>query len=334
LQQDLKTPGKSDPRLIEAIGMMEHPIASVLTGRIRGDNIPGLATRTKARRLVGMRVKLSLVTAALLFAAALAAPAASAQGTAFQCIATSAGPGGSNLTIYVSQMIPGDASQRAAVTDAWGAFVKATYQLATLSSATCNPLSADPSIQQRVIAAEQNAWQKKGLNVVQVTWTPGQKNNSAQNANTNPYATTQPSADAAPKDKDAPAADAQAAPPPADPGPQPRTSYCYSDDKKPTVYFSDAFDTVDLPNPNAWVNGFAKFLAQKYAYKGTVKCKDGDTIFNVQGTIRDQKDALAGKQTVDTEWTYEPPAPGDPAAADAAPPAATPAPKKTHAASH
>jgi hypothetical protein len=310
-------------------------IAFVLTGRLHGDNIPGLATRTDARRPVSMKTSFAAAAAAaLLFAAALAAPAASAQATAFQCMATSVGPGGSNVVIYVSQMISGDMSQRATLTTAWGAYVQSTYQLASLASSLCNPFGTDPATQQRVLAAEQNAWQRKNMNVVQVNWTPGQKNNSAQNANTNPYATTQPSADAAPKDKDAPAADAKDAPPPADPGPQPRTSYCYSDDKKPTVYFSDAFDTVDLPNPNAWVNAFAKFLAQKYAYKGTVKCKDGDTIFNVQGTIRDQKDALAGKQTVDTEWTYEPPAPGDPAAADTAAPTATPTPKKTHAASH
>ncbi len=284
-----------------------------------------------------MNVKLSLRTVAVLFMAALSAPAASAQATAFQCMATSVGPGGTNIVIYVSQMISGDTSQRATLTAAWGAYVKGAYQLETLASTVCNPFGTDPATQQRVLNAEQNAWQKRGMNVVQVNWTPGQKSNSASNPNTNPYATAAPPADAAPKDAPAanqPAGDAQAAPPPADAGPQPRTSYCYSDDKKPTVYFSDAFDTVDLPNPNAWVNAFAKFLTQKYAYKGTVKCKDGHTIFNVQSTIRDQKDSLTGKQTVDTDWTYEPPAPGDPAVADAAAPAAPPAPKKTHTSSH
>jgi hypothetical protein len=274
-----------------------------------------------------MNVKLSLGTVALLFAATLAAPAASAQATAFQCMATSVGPGGSNIVIYVSQMIQGDMSQRATLTGAWGQYVQSTYQLASLASSLCNPFGTDPATQQRVLAAEQNAWQKKGMNIVQVNWLPGQKPKSASNPNTNPYATAAPPADAA-GDGKAPAGDAKAAPPPPDPGPQPRTSYCYSDDKKPTIYFSDAFDTVDLPNPNAWVNAFAKFLTTKYAYKGTVTCKNGDTVFNVQSTIRDQKDSLTGKQSVDTEWTYEPPAPGDPAAADAAAPAATPAPKK------
>lgn len=278
-----------------------------------------------------MNVKLSWGTAALLFAAALAAPAASAQqGTgAFQCIATAVVPGSSHATIYVSGMVPGDQSQRVAMSNAWSAYVRGAYPQENFSTTLCNPGTADPANQQRVIAAEQNAWQRAGMQVVFVNWQPGQQpGNNAPKADTNPYATTEPPKDAAPK-KDAPPADAQNAPPPADPGPQPRTSYCYSDEKKPTIYFSDAFDTVDLPNPNAWANGFAKFLTQKYSYKGTVTCKDGDTVFNVQSTIRDQKDALQGKQAVDTEWTYEPPAPGDPAAADAAAPAATPAPKKT-----
>ena len=124
----------------------------------------------------------------------------------------------------------------------------------------------------------------------------------------------------APK-KDAPPADAQNAPPPADSGPQPRATYCYSDDKKPTIYFSDAFDTAELPNPKAWANAFTKLLADKYMYKGIVTCKNSDTIFNVQNAIRDQKDTLTGKQLTDTEWTYEPPAPGE-----APPPDETPAP--------
>ena len=160
-----------------------------------------------------------------------------------------------------------------------------------------------------------------------MNWSRGSSRQyNAPKANTNPYATAQPPAGPAPKD--APPADAQAAPPPADPGPQPRTSYCYSDDKKPTVYFSDAFDTADSPSSTAWSTAFTKILAQKYAYKGTVTCKDGDTIFNVQSTIRDQKDALQGKQTVDTDWTYEPPAPGDPAPANAAAPANSTPPKR------
>ncbi len=284
-----------------------------------------------------MHMKLFVGTATVLFAAAIAAPTASSQqGTgAFQCIATAVAPGSTHATIYVSGMVPGDQSQRVAMNNAWSAYVRGAYTQENFSTTICNPGTTDPANQQRVIATEQSAWQRAGMQVVFVNWQPGQQpGNNAPKAHTNPYDDVAPPGDkggaaaSGDKSKDAPAADAQNAPPPGDPGPQPRSSYCYSDEKKPTIYFSDAFDTVDLPDPKAWVNAFAKFLTQKYAYKGTVTCKDTDTVFNAQGAIRDQKDGLTGKQTVDTDWTYEPPAPGDPAAADAAP-AATPPPKKT-----
>ena len=126
----------------------------------------------------------------------------------------------------------------------------------------------------------------------------------------------------------APSKPADAPPPPPPPaaeqGPPPRASYCYSDDKKPTVYFSDPFDTAGLPSSSAWSTAFTKFLAQKYAYKGIVTCKDKGTIVDVQSVILEQKDGLQGKQAVDTDWTYEPPAPGD---SDSAAPAAAPPPK-------
>lgn len=255
-------------------------------------------------------MKTSFAVAAILSIVALVAPSASAQMSAFQCMATSVAPGGSRVTIYVSQLLPLDASMRAALTGAWGAFVKANYHLETVASAICNPLSADPAIQQRVLAAQANAWQKSGLNVVQVIWRPGQAANAAP----------------APSNKPA-----DAAPPPAPPatnqGPPPRASYCYSDDKKPTVYFSDPFDTAGLPSSSAWSTAFTKFLTQKYGYKGAVTCKDKDTIVSVQSAILEQKDGLQGKQAVDTDWTYEPPAPGDSAPADSGTPAATPPPK-------
>ena len=86
-------------------------------------------------------------------------------------------------------------------------------------------------------------------------------------------------------------------------------SYCYSDDRKPTIYFSDAFDTAGLPSSTAWSTAFTKMLAQKYAYKGAVTCKTVATIVSAQSAMRDQRDSLQGKQFIDTDWTYEPPAP-------------------------
>jgi hypothetical protein len=255
-------------------------------------------------------MKTSLRLATILFIVALGAPGAFAQQmTAFQCIATAVAPGATQATIYVSQLIPLEASERVALTGAWNKFVRDNYHLDSVASAVCSPLGSDAAIQQRVLASEANAWQKNGLKVVQVNWRPGQS----------PAPAPAPAAAAPPPAPSAPT-------PPANQGPPPRASYCYSDDRKPTVYFSDPFDTADLPSSSGWSAAFAKFLAQKYAYKGTVTCKDKDTIVSVQSAILEQKDALQGKQTVDTDWTYEPPAPGDSAAADAAPAA----PPKTH----
>jgi len=258
-------------------------------------------------------VKPILAAACFLPAFALAAPAVRAQRDtgAFQCIATAVVPGSSHATIYFTGIIAGE-GDRIAMSNAWSAYVRAAYPQENFSTTMCNPGSADPATQQRALNAEQSAWQRAGIQVVMVNWRPGQQpGNNAPKANTNPYAAAQPPPPAdAPKDAPAAGGGADQNAPPADAGPQPRASYCYSDDKKPTVYFSDAFDTADLPNPNAWVNAFVKMLAAKYMYKGIVTCKDGDTIFNVQSAIRDQKDALQGKQFVDTEWTYEPPPAG------------------------
>ena len=268
-------------------------------------------------------VKGILAAAAVLAASAFAAPVVSAQqGGAFQCIATAVVPGSNHATIYVTAMIPGE-GDRIAMNNAWSAYVRAAYPQQNFSTTLCNPGSIDPALQQRALAAEQSAWQRAGMEVVVVNWRPGQQpGNNAPNPNTNPYAAVAPPAGGDSKDagKDAPP------PPPADAGPPPRASYCYSDDKKPTIYFSDAFDTADLPNPKAWQAAFTKMLADKYMYKGIVTCKNGDTIFDVQNTIRDQKDALTGKQFVDTDWTYEPPTPGEAPPPDDS--AATAPPKK------
>jgi len=224
-------------------------------------------------------------------------------------MATAGAPG--NITIYVSQMLPDMGGPSPALNSAWGDYVKSTYQVQTLS-ATCNRMSGDPAIQQRVVAAEQNAWQKRNMQVVQVNWQPGQKQNAAPNPN--PYAA------AGGGGKDAPPAGNQNAPAQdqGNQGPPPRASYCFSDQKKPTVYFSDAFDTADIQNPDDWVNAFIRMLVDKYKYKGSVTCNDYDTIFNAQEAIRDLKDTFNGKELIDTDWSYDP--------SQAPPPSNTPTP--------
>jgi hypothetical protein len=160
----------------------------------------------------------------------------------------------------------------------------------------------NPTMQERVLAAEETSWKNQGLEVVHVNWRPGQAGAapgsaaSLYSAAPNPSGIGEPPASSA-----APAVTSGAG--------QPSASYCYSDDRKPTIYFSDAFDTAGLPSSTAWSTAFTKMLAQKYAYKGTVTCKTVATIVTAQSAMRDQRDALQGKQLVDTDWTYAPPAP-------------------------
>jgi hypothetical protein len=257
---------------------------------------------------------------AFIAAVSLFAPLASAQMDGpFQCLATSTD--GGHVTMYLSQMIPsGGAAPSAAINTAWGNFVKDAYKVQNLASAVCRQMPSDPAMQQRVQDAYQRASQRGNMQLVNVNWTPGQNQKQDQNPNTNPYAAVGGGGDKG-GGKDAPPADNQQAAPAQDQGPQPRASYCFSDEKKPTIYVSDAFDTADVQNPDDWVNAFIAMLVDKYKYKGSVNCNDTDTIFNAQGAIRDLKDTLNGKQLVDTDWTYEPPPPGAANADAPAPPA-------------
>jgi hypothetical protein len=251
-------------------------------------------------------MKTPFAVAAILSVLAFAAPNASAQQMAsFQCIATSVTPGASHITIYVSQLIPMEMSQRVALSGAWGTYIKTIYHLENTSSSVCQPFSMNPTYQQQALAAEETAWKRQGWDVVQVVWKPGQSAGSSSGSGTSMYGTAASPAGAA----------AAIAPPstaaPAPTGPEPRASYCYSDVSKPTIYLSDPFDTAGLPSATAWQTAFSKMLAQKYAYKGAVTCKDTSTILSAQSAILQQRDGLQGKQIVETDWTYEPPAPGD-----------------------
>ena len=252
-------------------------------------------------------MKVSFAAACILAILVLAAPRASAQQLrSYHCIATSVTPGASHITIYVSQLIPLETAERADLNGAWATYIKSTYHLQTISSAVCQPLSTNPTIQERTLTAEENAWTQRGWEVVRVTWKPGQSANSAAAASL--Y-----SAAPGPGGVASPAAATAGTPAPASTqGPEPSASYCFSDDHKPTIFFSDAFDTAGLPSSSAWSTAFTKFLAQKYAYKGTVTCKNATTIVSAQSMMRDQREGLQNKQLIDTDWTYEPPVPPAP----------------------
>jgi len=268
-------------------------------------------------------MKASLATVAVtLSALAFAAPRASAQTPqmrAYHCIAISVTPGSSHATVYESQMIPMEANQQVALRGAWAAYIRSTYHLDTTASITCQGLSPNSSVAEQSLAAEENIWKAQGWEVVQVTWKPSQTATSASAASL--YAAAPMPGGAA-----APAAAAAAAAPVA--GDKPSASYCFSDVRKPTIYFSDAFDTAGIPSSAPYSTAFTKFLAQKYKYAGTVTCKSSDTIMNALSMFRDQRDALQGKQIVETDWSYEAPAPNEatPAPTPTAAPAAPAAP--------
>lgn len=252
-------------------------------------------------------MKTSFAVAAVLSILALVAPRASAQQMrSFQCIATSATsatPGASHITIYVSQLIPMELSEHTALAGAWATYIKATYHTATISSTSCQPFGMNSTMQEQALAAEETAWQRQGWQVVHVTWRPGQPSSSSAAS----IYSAAPGPGGAATPPPAPTAEAPVTPS----GPEPRASYCFSDERKPTIYLSDPFDTAGLPSSAAWSTAFTKFLAQKYAYKGTVTCKNAATIVAVQSLVLDQRnDAWQSKQIIDTDWTYQPPAPG------------------------
>lgn len=236
---------------------------------------------------------------------ALVAPSAPTQAQqmrTFHCIATSVALGAAHITIYVSQVFPMEISQHAAIDGAWATYIKSTYHLQTISTTVCQPLAVNPTLQERVLAAEETSWKNQGWEVVHVNWRPGQAG-AAPGSAASLY-----SAAPTPPGISEPHTNSTAAPV-ASGGSEPSASYCYSDDRKPTIYFSDAFDTAGLPSSTAWSTAFSKLLAQKYAYKGVVTCKTTTTIVNAQSAMLEQRDALQGKQFIDTDWTYEPRAP-------------------------
>jgi hypothetical protein len=236
----------------------------------------------------------SLVLSGVLF---LTLTASAQRVHSFQCMATVVAPGTSHVTMYVTQMIPMPTSDHAALNGAWAAYVKATYHLDNTGAAHCQRFGENNAVQEQALAAQENIWRNQGWEIVHVTWRPGQTGSSASAASL--Y-----SAAPGPGGVGAPAAAGTPAPPQGD---QPSASYCFSDVRKPTIYFSEAFDTAGMPSSAPYSTAFTKFLAQKYKYTGTVTCKTTNTIFNAQSMYREQKEGLQGKQIIETDWTYEPP---------------------------
>lgn len=230
------------------------------------------------------------------------APAASAQQVRnFQCIATSvqqqASGGAPHVTVYITPPVPMEAGQRSVLSAAWDRYVRETYKTSQPGMALCQPLPANAETQERAMAAQESAWARQGWEIVRVNWRPGPagSSGSAGSSAASIYgAAGAPPAAAAPKAEAASSKE-----------PEPSAAYCYSDDKKPTVYFSDAFDTTGVASSKVYSAAFSKMLAEKYAYKGTVACKSSATILTTNHLILEHKDGLAGKQIVETDWAFD-----------------------------
>lgn len=238
-------------------------------------------------------------TGALALCCAGATGAAAQHVRNFQCMATAvtqAAPGAAaHVTMYVSQLIPMDSGQHQALNGAWAKYVKETYHLESTSGMHCTPFAASAAMQEQVMAAQESAWARQGWQVVHVNWRPGQAGSTSGSA-----ASIYGAAGAAP-----PAAPAAAETGGSKNEPEPSAAYCYSDDKKATVYFSDAFDTTGLASSKVYSTAFSKILAQKYSYKGTVTCKSSATILSTNHLILEHKDGLQGKQIVETDWAFD-----------------------------
>src|SRR6185437_4462052 len=209
-------------------------------------------------------MKTSFAAACILTILVFSASATQAQQMrTFHCIAMSLAPGGGHNTMYVSQVFPMEIGQRSAISGAWATYIKSTYHLQTISTTGCHPLSVNSTMQERVLAAEETSWKNQGWEVVRVNWRPGQASAAPGSAASLYAAAPAPPGVGEPHTPSGQPAAASGAG-------EPSASYCYSDDRKPTIYFSDAFDTAGLPSSAAWSDAFTKMLAQKYAYKGTV----------------------------------------------------------------
>ena len=248
-------------------------------------------------------MKTACVAATILLSLILSAPRASAQAEptprmrAYHCISISANPATSHVTAYISQMIPLEANAQLALNGAWAAYIRMNYHVETTSSITCQGLSTNPAIQEQTLAAEENVWKQQGWEIVHVTWKPGLTGSSASASSM--YSAAPGPAGVAPT--------AAAGTPAPSQGDQPSASYCFSDVRRPTIYFSEAFDTAGMPSSAPYSTAFTKFLAQKYKYTGTVTCKTTNTIYNAQSMYREQKEGLQGKQIIETDWTYSAP---------------------------
>ena len=146
-------------------------------------------------------------------------------------------------------------------------YIKATYHTATISSTACQPFGMEFHDAGAGSRRRGNRLEAAGWEVVHVTWRPDNLRLPRQPRSIPPRP--------APEGRRAPASAAPPSAPAISTVPEPRASYCFSDEhandllERPVRYSG-------LPSSAAWSTAFTKFLAQKYtATRGRSPAKRG-----------------------------------------------------------
>jgi hypothetical protein len=207
--------------------------------------------------------------------------AVSAQPAVYHCQAST--QSGSHVTYYSSGPINGDQADSMQVNAAWNNSLQSTHPGLR---GTCYQVNDSQSVEHK-----EGFWRSAGASVVRVdfTYAPSHAAALAQSAinpcaitTTHDLTTRQPGCNRV------------------------HVSYvvCYAGDASTTAYISATFKVT--ASSRAWNSAFARFLDQKYSYKGSgVSCADIDAT-DAQTYAIHRVGALRanGKTVVETGWAY------------------------------
>lgn len=221
-------------------------------------------------------------------------------------------------TVFTDRVVFDNDESRAWILFWWSEYLHSTHQeLAGINiEPDCEVMPADAGAQQARMSAKMTGWKMMQNPVIEVQWSP---------TKTRPPGEFDPLAveifaghrmnQSAPK----PAVTAPPASAIAEPPKKHHYYYCSSEQRPPTMYFSSAFDTPD-ESPMAMMEGYSKFLAQKYGYHAVYP----PSCFGAHGSLAEaqadvqqrMKDLrVAGKwKIVETGWAWgaTPPPPRTP----------------------
>jgi len=243
-----------------------------------------------------------------------AASAKPAQPSLFRCVfIIRNGTGGGAYTNYVNDdLIHADAMSWREVTDAWIAYIGATYSiplsLGNTGQTSCSIVGTEPpTYTLPKFSQQEQQWTASGHTIIHVNWTytPGSTPAAAVAGNSSPVSMA-----AAPSSVSSdPCTSSTPGHPTLTPGcgatATVRYVVCSAMDASPTAYVSATFQVTAMDIPG-WTNAFAQFLAQKYSYKGTgVGCTNLHEDA-AQTYLRGRVIGLRanGKTVVETGWTF------------------------------